>query len=196
MSDIDLAKNTAAAVWSCPEERLVAEDASALYPWAGSHSMVLVENPSFRRALIAVGADGACIPFHQPQQLDSLNRLLELSGLAELPDPLTPEQLAVMVRTLLLAPGGFVGSPAFAEREKDALEIWTSRDPEKASALFQEFSKEPELLRRATDWGLVFFYFNTLGGVEKWKVVGDQRSIREARSEPAAPNGAFLFPYG
>lgn len=195
MPDIALARIAAAAVWSCPAEGVLVQDVTAAYPWAHRHSLILAENPPARRMLIAVGEDETPVTFDKPQQIESLNRLLEIEGVS-LPEAVAPERLAMTVRTLLLAPGGFVGDSAFMAREQDALEIWASSSPEQGQALFHKYCREPELRRTGEQWGLVFFYYNNLGGVEQWKVMGDSKSIREARSEAVVPDGTFVFPYG
>jgi hypothetical protein len=138
---------------------------------------------------------GNAITFHEPKMLDSLNALLRGEAI-RLPDAMNAEQLAAAVRTFVRGAGGFVGSAAFWEAQKTALDMWTSRSPQAGPKSFHSYCQDPVVSRKDGTWTLTFFFFNNQGGVEKWRVSGDKAKISEAVSDIALPNGTFLFPYG
>ncbi len=189
-----LAKEAAAKPWACEPDELSAQSVSS-YAWATKHSFYIVQDPQFRRMIVAVDKAGKATAFPATNDLKPLNELLAAEGI-RLPGGISVANLTITVRTLLLGPGGFVGSQEFWDKEQSALSMWTSPSPKDGPALFKEYCQDPSLEQAEANWRLVFYYFNNRGGVEKWRVTGDAHAIRSASREPASPDGTFFFPYG
>ncbi|HEY1204468.1 MAG: hypothetical protein ABSH46_17450 [Bryobacteraceae bacterium] len=192
--ETELAKEAAAKVWACAPGEISAQSVSS-YAWAAQHSFFIVQDPEFRRMIVAVDRAGKATAFRAADDLEPLNHLLAAEGI-QLPEGLSAVNLAMTLRTLLSGPGGFVGSQEFWQKEQSALSMWISPSPKNGSALFQQYCQDPSLERTEEGWRLVFFYFNNRGGVEKWRVTGDAHAIRSATWEPASPDRTFFFPYG
>ena len=191
-----IAKQAAAQVWNCAPKQVITQDQTAsLYPWAQKHSFILAQGPNVVRMLITVDQNGAATVFNDPKNVKAVNQIFQTEGI-KLPDGITAKQLALTVRTLLLGPGGFIGSEEFYAREKSALYMWTSPSPQDGPALFQKYCQDPVVQHQDRGWTLVFYYFNNKGGVEEWKVTGDAQAIKDAKWEPVAPDKTFMFPYG
>ncbi|HEY0006579.1 MAG TPA: hypothetical protein VGB17_17490 [Pyrinomonadaceae bacterium] len=195
MAQKEEAKQAAAAVWGCSPDQVMVQDVSLVYQWARKHTLFLAQDPARRRMMIAVAPDGSATAFNDPADIKPLNLLLQREQVG-LPDGMSKLQLALTIRTLLLGPGGFVGSQPFWDEQKSALEMWTSPSPEDGPALFEKHCQDPLLNRSDEGWELTFSYFNSQGGVEKWHASGNAQSIKSAVRETVVPEKTFLFPYG
>jgi hypothetical protein len=188
----------ASRTWQCPVDEIVTDDLTDRFPWAHRHSVVLVWRRGHGVMFVAVDRLGRAVPFPGQSNpllnLDALNGLLQRVGVS-LPGDMEPEVLGRTVRNLLVGPSGFVGSPAFWEREKESLRFWTKRSPLEGPELFRRCCRDPWLHRSDRDWTLQFYFFNTRGGVESWNVSGDALRIRTATYTSAAPDRTFMLPY-
>jgi hypothetical protein len=197
MNAEEAAASAASLTWQCPLAQIVTDDLTDRFPWAHQHALVLVGQRGKGTMYVAVDRNGKPFPF--PNQTDPRVNLRALNGLLQregvrLPGAMKPEALAGTLRSLLLGPGGFVGSAAFWDREKGRLPMWTDRSPSGGPELFRRHCRDPRLQHSDRGWTLEFSYFTPQGGVEAWDVAGDAERVLQATVTPAVPNGTFQFP--
>ncbi len=198
MAELDVLKALAADHFRCAANQVSAVDLTSRHPWLRKHRLYFVADHRNQQFLIVAGEPAGRLVFDpagdRPAKLEKLNRLFHAEAVT-LPDGPTPEQLAWVLRACLVGPGGFVGSSAFWEAQKDALKLWTSPCPEDGPGLFRKYCQGPHLARRGIYWTLSFQYFTKEGGVERWHTSGDGQRVGHATFEQAEPAGRFFFPY-
>ncbi len=191
-----IAKQTVSGHLECPVTELRAEDKSHGYPWFDEHKVVWVSDAELyiRACLVTAGGEG--LFFAEPWDLERLNQLLRGEDL-ELPAGLAADEASRCLRDLLRGPGGFVSTTAALGTERPGLTCWIrpEHDPESEKALFERCFRDPVVSRDGDGWTLDFLYFTREGGVERWKVNGDQGGVSEVEVKHTVADGRFRYPY-
>lgn len=195
--DLDAtAKQAMADHLGCSLTALRAEDKSHGYPWFDQHKVVWVMDAELFIRACVITEDGQGLVFGEPWELDRINALFSAEEI-ELPGGPAPAELARCLRDLLRGPGGFVGTAAELNVQRQGLTSWLRPEhaPDSEEALFEACFRDPTLSRAGDQWTLGFFYFTREGGVERWEVSGDGGAITELEVKAHVDDGRFRYPY-
>lgn len=184
-------------IWGIPTTDLFPQDLTMQFPLFEKHQVFRVSSRERDFMYVAIQEKGAPLIFQRKQadaNLTALNTLLDAEGI----NPalvMTPEELALIVRTLLWEPFGFVGTQAFlAEQKERGFQGWIPPGLQDGPQRFETHCQDPELEHHDEGWTLTFSFFNAAGGVERWRVQGDDASLKEATKTQAEEDRTFRYP--